>query len=178
MNFPILSRGSQATIDKTPIVDKKLRFASDTCRLFFDVNHSRIEITDFVKGLTYDEIISLESPLPKIYLTSDSFQFMIYEPLEERWRTIGPGGETATHAVYDQLDQQIDDTYIKEIFFNEDGNMIVKFGNDREIPVDYNRYMYREIERLEGRINELQTTLKSYTDVIDIIKEKFSSEIE
>ena len=66
MNYPIMSRGYQKDIDNTPIVDGKLRFGIDTGRLFIDSKYARIEITDFVKGLTYDEIVSLKNPLPKI----------------------------------------------------------------------------------------------------------------
>ena len=63
-----LSRGTQSTIDATPIEDGKIRFSVDEARLFLDLGSERIEYTDFVKGLTQDEIFALESPLPKMYV--------------------------------------------------------------------------------------------------------------
>jgi hypothetical protein len=61
MSYPIMTRGSQETIDSTSIESGKFRLAIDTHRLFLDINSStRIEITDFIKGFTYDEILAIE----------------------------------------------------------------------------------------------------------------------
>lgn len=86
-----LTRGLQEAIESTPIEDGKLRFSVDQARLFLDLKDERIEFTDFVKGLTRDEILLLENPLPKIYLAADTLQFMIYHA--GIWRTFGVKGE-------------------------------------------------------------------------------------
>ena len=77
-NYPMMTRGSQNTIDNTSPEDGKFRFATDSRRLFIDVHGIRMEITDFVKGLSYSEIMKLNNPLPKIYLASDNLQMYSY----------------------------------------------------------------------------------------------------
>ena len=85
MNYPIMSRGSQASIDNSPVQDGKLRFGIDSGRLFVDTQNARIEITDFVKGLTYDEMLALKNPLPKVYLASDTLNMYTYNASKDDW---------------------------------------------------------------------------------------------
>lgn len=100
MSYPIMTRGYQETIDNTAIQDGKIRFAVDSGRLFFDVGNSlRIEVTDYIKGLTLSDIANLKNPLPKLYLTADTHQFYMYDRKKEQWFVcgqgpVGPKGDT------------------------------------------------------------------------------------
>ncbi len=78
---PILTRG---TISQLPNAeDGKIRFATDSQQLFIDYNNSHIEITDYVKGYTADQILNnISSPLDKIYLASDTLQAYYYDTTE------------------------------------------------------------------------------------------------
>jgi hypothetical protein len=73
----ILSKGIEA--DLPGIKNGMLRFTTDTGRLFLDNGSTRIEITDFVKGKTKEQVLNTLAPLPKIYLTSDTHEFYIYD---------------------------------------------------------------------------------------------------
>ena len=90
-NYPMMTRGSQNTIDNTSPEDGKFRFATDSRRLFIDVHGIRMEITDFVKGLSYSEIMKLNNPLPKIYLASDNLQMYSYNFTKGIWEVWGAG---------------------------------------------------------------------------------------
>ena len=74
-----LTRGIQSALDKTSIEDGKLRFTTDTGRLFLDNGLDRVEITDFVKGKTEEEIRDIIAPLPKFYFASDTKAILIYD---------------------------------------------------------------------------------------------------
>ena len=91
MEGPIMTRGSQNKIDNTPNQDGKVRFAVDSARLFIDYGTDRIEITDFVKGLTYSSIMNLTNPLPKVYLASDTHQPYMYNFQTHTWEVYGMG---------------------------------------------------------------------------------------
>ena len=82
----ILSRGIEANLPA--IEDGKLRFTTDTGRLFLDVDNARVEITDFVKGNTEAQILSTLAPLPKLYLASDTKKIFYYDTAEEDWVSI------------------------------------------------------------------------------------------
>jgi hypothetical protein len=89
--MPNLTRGSQSDVYNTTIQDGKIRFATDTGRLFIDVGTSRIEITDYVKGLTYAQIMALNNPLPKLYMATDTLQFYSYNFRTNSWEVWGRG---------------------------------------------------------------------------------------
>ena len=93
-----LTRGKQNTINNTPIEDGKLRFGVDSRRLFLDTYQERIEITDFVKGLTYAEMTALYSPLPKIYQAVDTGRCYEFDFTAREWKewNIGPKGDPGT----------------------------------------------------------------------------------
>lgn len=60
-----------------------------------DTANERLEYSDFVNGLTHDEVISLENPLPKMYLTTDTHEFLSFDFVAKRWVSYrGPKGET------------------------------------------------------------------------------------
>lgn len=141
-----LSRGLQETIDKTPIVDGKLRFSVDQARIFIDLANERIEFTDFVKGLTVNEIKALTNPLPKMYLSSDTHQFMMYHAGE--WITYGAGA-------MDSLGQVIVDTYIKDVKYNDEGKLVKVLGNGEEVVVASSTVVTKRIETLEETVAQL-----------------------
>ena len=73
ISYPkILTKGYQSALDLLDIEHGKLRLTTDTMRLFLDDNGERKEVTDFVKGLTEEEIRSILAPLPKFYYASDT----------------------------------------------------------------------------------------------------------
>ena len=90
-----LSRGPESMLNQVPIDDGKLRFTTDTGRLFMDVYGSRIEITDFVKNYTEEEIKAILTPLPKIYISSDTLKFFVHDG--ENWICLDKSSE-ADHA--------------------------------------------------------------------------------
>lgn len=141
-----LSRGYQETIDHTPIEDGKLRFSVDQARIFIDLANERIEFTDFVKGLTSNEIRALVNPLPKMYLTSDTHQFMMYHAGE--WITYGAGA-------MDSLGQVIVDTYIKDVKYDDEGRLVKVLGNGEEVLVTSSTVVTEKIEALEETVAEL-----------------------
>ena len=151
-NYPILSRGYQHTIDNTPIQDGKVRFAIDTGRVFLDVNSSRIEFTDFVKGLDYNEIINLKDPLRKIYLSKDTHEILEYDFSKEEWITYGARS-------INNIDLSCD----------ESGNLILINGIKKVISLEYYQ---NKITSLEDRVSKLESILKQYTDNIDIIDDE------
>lgn len=67
-----LTRGTQAAIDRTPVEHGKLRWSTDTQRLFMDYNNIRIEYTDIIRGLTDAQIKNLSKPADKIYVATDT----------------------------------------------------------------------------------------------------------
>ena len=80
----ILSKGIEAELPA--VSDGKLRFTTDTGRLFLDTGSSRVEISDFIKGKTAEEITGLLAPLPKFYLASDTN--ILYFYAGGSWNTI------------------------------------------------------------------------------------------
>ena len=79
----ILSKGKEENLPT--IEDGKLRFTTDTGRLFLDNNNTRIEFSDFVKDKTKAQILELENPLPKFYLATDTHELYFYNGV---WQTI------------------------------------------------------------------------------------------
>ena len=140
-----LSRGLQQDINNTPITDGMLRFSVDQARIFLDLNSERVEFTDFVKGLTQDEIMALQTPLPKMYLSSDTCQLMMYH--KGQWTIFGTS--------YDGLGQKIDTTYIKQIRYDNDNNLIATYGNGLDVEIIPTSEAINKISVLEDKIREL-----------------------
>lgn len=67
----VLSKGLQANLPNT-IADCKLRFTTDTKRLYIDANTERIQITDAIYDYTEAQIRALVTYLPKLYVASDT----------------------------------------------------------------------------------------------------------
>jgi len=154
-----LSRGFQSDIDNTPIEDGKLRFAVDEARLFLDLKNERIEFTDFIKGLTQDEIFALENPLPKMYLSADTHQFMMYHA--EEWVVFGDNA-------YDSEGQKVSSTYIKNVYYNDDGYLVKVFGDGTEEVISSSVAVAEKLQELDSKVQELD-------EYIEIIHETISN---
>ena len=150
-----LSRGLQSTIDETAVEDGKIRFAVDTGRMYIDTANDRIPITDVIYGLTYAEIIALEYPLPKVYLTSDSHQVMSYDYTEEEWIIYGGGYSPAI--------------VIVDFYINDDGNPVFIYGDGNEKVLEINTSSI--IVNIEQRIDDLAEKVAEFEQAIEIIKE-------
>ena len=152
-----LSRGLQSSIDNTPLEDGKLRFAVDTARIYLDLKNERIEFTDFIRGLTVQEIKSLEHPLPKMYLSSDTLELYFYH--DETWITFGGG-------YYDALGQLIHKTYIKGLKFDDENNLIAIRGDGYEMRVenDIIPAMAQEIQSLRDELDQLRADHNALVD--------------
>ena len=150
---PFLSRGLQEKIDETEVRDGKILFATDTGRLFIDNKNNRVEITDFVKGLKYSEIVNLKSPLQKIYLSSDSHQLLLYDFKEEEW-IVYSGGISSEKAVVD-------------LRFKENGDIVLIYGDGNEKTVA-NNTMVEKVNEMEQTIANLQETVNNLLSVIEI----------
>ena len=84
-----MTRGRRSTIDNLGVEDGKFRFAVDTHELFIDVKNTRIQITDIEMGYTYEDMIAIPNPLPKLYLTTDTNRFYSYDKINKKWDTVG-----------------------------------------------------------------------------------------
>lgn len=158
MSYPILTRGSQSKIDSTPIEDGKLRFGIDSGRLFVDSKNARVEITDFVKGLSYQEIISLQSPLRKLYLSTDTHQILMYNFYTEKWEIFGSA-----------------DVCITNLKFLDDGSLLVTFGANGETKIVKNEKITSDISEMQTTIQTLTEEVKNLKTTIDNLSNKISS---
>lgn len=154
MTGPIMSRGYQSSIDNTPIENGKLRFAIDSARLFMDLENSRIEFTDFVRGLTYNEIVSLSKPLRKIYLSSDTHQILSYDFYNEKWIVYGENSYNSN---------------ITDVSYNENNGNIIITINDRYTREIVNTFLVNKIKSMEDRISKLEKIIAKYEESIEII---------
>jgi len=87
---PILTKGLESEL--VAYEEGLLRFTTDTKRIFLDTgSSSRIEFTDFVKGMTESQILALNIPadiLPKFYLASDTWKLYVYDTTTSTWKNI------------------------------------------------------------------------------------------
>lgn len=88
----ILTRGLESELPLN-VDDGKLRFTTDTGKIFLDCGSSRIEFTDFIKDKSEQQILQTQNPLPKIYLSNDTSKLFYYD---QSWKTIN--ASTAEYA--------------------------------------------------------------------------------
>lgn len=81
----ILTKGLKANLPTPTSSSKQIRLTTDSQELFIDNGATRIQITDFVKGLTHTQITGLQSPLDKIYLASDNLNLYYYDRTNHTW---------------------------------------------------------------------------------------------
>lgn len=74
----VLTKGTESELSTTPVKDGKLRFTTDTGKVFLDVGNSRREISDLVKKYTENQIKAITDPFDKIYISSDTHKLFIY----------------------------------------------------------------------------------------------------
>ena len=101
----MFTKGPESALPAT-FDEGKIRFTVDTGRLFVDGQNGRTEISDFIKGMTEAEIKAQLAPLAnKIYISSDTNKFMIYDnSVTGNWINIANSGQ-AQHA--DEADEAI-----------------------------------------------------------------------
>lgn len=161
MNYPkFLTKGPESLLSSVPIENGKLRFCTDTVRLFFDVNNKREELTDFVRGYTDAEILSLVSPLPKFYCSSDTNK--IYYYTNRRWICYNDYSERAKEADYaekalkDGNNNVITDTYapLNSPIFVGSPNAPTAAVGDNSTQVANTEFVAREIKNAIADIIE------------------------
>lgn len=82
-------RGSKENLNNTAIKNGTLNFTKDTKEMFVDIDDQRIQISSVVfNGGTEDEIKAIIDPSNKLYLASDTFKLLYFDPATLRWRTI------------------------------------------------------------------------------------------
>lgn len=95
----IFTRGNKAQMPSAS--DGIWRLATDAEELFIDVGQSHVQITDFVKGYTTTQILAIQSPLDKIYLSSDTLNLYYYDTTETEWVNLS---SNHTHTTTDITD--------------------------------------------------------------------------
>jgi hypothetical protein len=111
-----LSKGTEYSLSQTPIENGKIRLTTDTKKLFFDVNDSRFELTDFISNYTEEEIknISISNVTSKFYLAKDNFK--LYKFINGNWQAIC---DSISHA--DSADTA---TYADRTYNDSEGNLL------------------------------------------------------
>ena len=89
--FKPLTKGTEEIISQTPVEPDKLRFTTDTGKLFFDTENGRLEISDIEKNLTDMEIKQLGTYGDKIYIGSDTSRAYVYNKTLNQLMEIGAG---------------------------------------------------------------------------------------
>lgn len=84
-NTSILTKGLQSDLATTEIVDGLLRFATDTGRLYLDLENTRVPISEIVEIYTEQQIKDTLAPLPKIYVSSDTHRSFVYSYTALEW---------------------------------------------------------------------------------------------
>lgn len=111
----ILTKGLQSSLATTPIEDGKLRYTTDSGRLFMDNGNARIEITDIEKSYTQAQILSLQTVYQKIYIASDTGR--AYFKIGNTWHYLGENALTSSSEDADKV-IWISDTSDKEPEYN------------------------------------------------------------
>ena len=117
-----------------------------------DLSEERIEFTDFIRGLTYAEIIRLNEPLQKVYLSKDTRQLLAYDFANEEWVAYSGG-------IVDP------GTYVSNMTIAADGTITLIFGDGHTQVVENNL--------LNERLDEINETLDRYERVIEIIEQEY-----
>lgn len=98
-NDSILTKGLQSSLATQEIEDGKLRFTTDTGRLYLDIKEeespgSRVLISETVDLYTEYEIFNLLAPLPKVYVAKDTHRAYVNDGLY--WYDLAAVQPTAT----------------------------------------------------------------------------------
>lgn len=96
----IFTKGLQSALDTTSVEDGKLRFVIDSGKLYLDNNTDRISISNVITGYTDSEIQSLQDPLSKLYVASDTLKLYVSDgtTMQDVSRMIG----TPTSTISDE----------------------------------------------------------------------------
>ena len=164
----ILSKGLEANLPG--IEDGKLRFTTDTGRLFLDSGENRVEISDFVKDKTAQEIIQTEHPLPKFYLASDTNILYYFNNNTDQWNTVKVDIGLATTASEGLMPALEDDT---SKFLRSDGTW-AEAGNVKLEELEREDYdELSEDEKNNGTLYMVKDKVPDVTDFPALIGEYY-----
>lgn len=114
----ILTKGTESALNNLPIDYGKLRFTTDTARIFLDLKDKRIEFTDIIRNYKEAEIKKIVAPLPKLYLSSDTHKLFYYE---NGWISISGGSNTSGGTTIDAYTKTETDTLLTDKVDKESG---------------------------------------------------------
>ena len=101
--------GERYSMDRTSYKEGNFNIATDTGSLSVDVGGNRIELTDIITGYTEVEIRALTLPKGKIYLAKDTFNLLIFDADNGRWRICN--SEIISHAQKADTDSEGNNIY-------------------------------------------------------------------
>ena len=125
----ILTKGTESALNNLPIDYGKLRFTTDTARIFLDLKDKRIEFTDIIRNYKEAEIKKIVAPLPKLYLSSDTHKLFYYE---NGWITISGGSSTSGGTTIDAYTKTETDTLLTDKVDKENGKGLLA-DTDKEL---------------------------------------------
>ena len=96
--FKPLTKGTEDIISRTPIEPDKLRFTTDTGKLYLDTPSGRVEFTDIINNLTDSQINLLQTYSDKIYLAKDTSRLYVYNKTLGRLIEIANTATNVAHA--------------------------------------------------------------------------------
>ena len=131
----ILTKGLKSALSSLSTSDGKLRLTTDTSELFYDDGTNRIKISDIIRDLTEEEIKNILSPLPKIYLSSDTHKLFIFDDNGDCVDITGNSGGNSYS-------------------INELENKTTTFNTDGSITETTPRYTVNTIINADGTITE------------------------
>lgn len=108
-------RGSKENLVNTAIKNGTLNFTKDTKELFVDIDDKRIQISSIIfNGGTEDQIRAIENPSNKLYLASDTFKLLYFDPNSLEWRVVtGDGIDLDRYYTKTQVNSLLDDITAK-----------------------------------------------------------------
>ena len=96
--FKPLTKGTEDIISRTPVEPNKLRFTTDTGKLYLDTDGGRVEFTDIIDDLTDIQINLLEEYSDKIYLAKDTSRLYVYNRSKNQLIEIANTATNVDHA--------------------------------------------------------------------------------
>ena len=151
----ILSKGLESSLANTPIVDGKLRYCTDTGRVYLDQevdgNKSRIKLSDIEDIYTEEQLSELIAPsTTKIYVAKDTHR--LYKYSNGEWFDLS--------GVLPKLaDPNIEDRYI---WFGETNDTAPLYDKDLSYNTSTKTLKVNNIE--VSTINGLKITTESISD--------------
>lgn len=70
----VLTKGLEASLSGTEVIEGTIRITTDTGRLFLDTATEHFPISNVVIGMSEAEILALQNPLKKLYVADDTLR--------------------------------------------------------------------------------------------------------